>query len=175
MNQVSNTTRPSWDEYFMMAAKLIATMGTCPDLRVGSVIVKNRRIVSSGFNGAPPGHPHCSEVGCLTFEGEGSACKRVVHAEHNAILQNSRVARDAALYTTYLPCSDCMKAIIAARVNEVVYEKENKLKDKYTKAKEFAAHSGIKLRQIPEVNVVEVLGRYYGGVGGSGQSKVLEF
>ena len=117
--------------------------------------------MASGFNGAPPGHPHCSDVGCLTFEGEGPACKRVVHAEHNAILQNSRAAKGASLYTPYLPCSDGMKAIIAAQINEVVYEKENKLKDKYTKAKEIAAYSGIKLRQIPEVDIVSVWALYY--------------
>ena len=158
----TNTTRPSWDEYFMMAAKLVAVMATCPDLRVGAVAVKDRRIIASGFNGAPPGHPHCTDIGCLMFEGEGPACRRVVHAEHNAILQNSHAVEGAVLYIPYLPCSDCMKAIISVRVKEVVYEKENKVKDKYTKAKEFAAQSGIKLRQISEVKIIETLSRYYG-------------
>lgn len=163
MTQFSNT-RPSWDEYFMMAAKLIATMATCPKLRVGTVVVKNRRIITSGFNGAPPGHPHCTEVGCLTFEGEGTSCRRVVHSEHNAVLQDSRNVEGGSLYTTYLPCIDCMKAIISARIAEVIYEDEYKSykhKEKYQASKSFAAQAGIKLRQIPPVNMVEVLSRYY--------------
>lgn len=148
----------------MMAAKLIATMATCPKLRVGTVIVKNRRIIASGFNGAPPGHPHCTEVGCLTFEGEGSSCRRVVHSEHNAVLQDSRNVEGGSLYTPYLPCIDCMKAIISARIVEVVYEEEYKShnhKEKYQASKHFAAQAGIKLRQIPEINIVGVLSKYY--------------
>lgn len=153
--------RPSWDEYFMMAAKLIAVMATCPKLRVGSVVVKDRRIVTSGFNGALPGHPHCTEVGCLLIEEEGTGCKRVIHSEHNAVLQDSRAVEGGALYTTYLPCMECLKAMIGAKISEVVYEKVYKDKPKYRISKELAAQSSIKLRQIPEVNIVETLKRYY--------------
>lgn len=161
MTQFLNT-RPSWDEYFMMAAKLIATMATCPKLRVGTVVVKNRRIITSGFNGAPPGHPHCTEIGCLNFEGEGTACRRVLHSEHNAILQDSRNVEGGSLYTQYLPCIDCMKAIISARISEVVYEEEYKgHKEKYQASKHFAAQAGIKLREIPKIDIVEVLSKYY--------------
>src|SRR3989338_3562772 len=105
MIQTSNP-RPTWDEYFMMAAKLIAVMATCPKLRVGTVIVKNKRIISSGFNGAPAGQPHCTEVGCMTFEDEGTSCRRVIHSEHNAVLQNSKEVTGGSLYTSYLPCID---------------------------------------------------------------------
>ena len=161
MNQESDAKRPSWDEYFMMAAKLISTMATCPKLRVGTVVVKNKRIITSGFNGAPPGHPHCTEVGCLVFEEEGTSCRRVIHSEHNAILQDSASLVGGALYTSILPCIDCMKAIIGARIAEVVYEGEyESYKARYKSSKDFAAQSGIKLRQIPEVSIVEILSRY---------------
>lgn len=154
--------RPTWDEYFMMAAKLIAVMATCPKLRVGTVIVKNKRIVASGFNGAPTGQPHCTEVGCMTFEGEGTSCRRVIHSEHNAVLQNSRDIQGGSLYTPYLPCIDCMKPIIASGISEVVYEKEyNGHKPKYRISKELALQAGIKLRRIPEVNITRLLNSYY--------------
>lgn len=165
MTDNSNTKRPTWDEYFMMAAKLVATMATCPKRHVGTVIVKNRRILSSGFNGAPPGHPHCDEVGCLVLEGEGDACRRIIHSEHNAVLQDSRNIEGGILYTPYLPCIDCMKVIISAKIAEVVYETEEKIhKDKYKKSKDFAAQSGIKIRQLPEVDIIEMLSQHYGPV-----------
>ena len=168
--------RPSWDEYFMMAAKLIAVMATCPKLRVGTVVVKNKRIVASGFNGAPPGNPHCTEVGCLKFEEEGTSCRRVIHSEHNAILQDSANLVGGTLYTAFLPCIDCMKAIIAARITEVVYEKEyESYKNRYKASRDFAAQSGIKLRQISEVDIVDVLARYYGKSFENRPSEVLEF
>jgi len=160
--QESVSPRPSWDEYFMMAAKLVATMATCPKLHVGTVIVKNRRIISSGFNGSPPGYPHCTEAGCLLIEGEGSSCRRVVHSEHNAVLQNSGIIAGATLYTPYLPCVDCMKVIISAGVAEVVYEGEYKsYKPRYKMSRELAVEGSIKLRKIPEVNILGILGRYY--------------
>jgi len=163
MNQESTIPRPSWDEYFMMAAKLIATMGTCPKLRVGTVVVRDKRIVSSGFNGAPPGHPHCTDVGCLKFEDEGSSCRRVLHAEHNAILQDSRNVRGGTLYASYLPCIDCMKAIISAGIAEVVYEVDADHKSRYRASKDFAVQSSIKLRQIPEIKIMDILSKYYSG------------
>ena len=176
MNSKSDIARPSWDEYFMMAAKLIAVMATCPKLRVGTVVVKNKRIVASGFNGAPPGHPHCSEVGCLKFEEEGTSCRRVIHSEHNAILQDSANLAGGTLYTAYLPCIDCMKAIIGARIDEVVYEEEYEShKSRYKSSRDFAALSGIKLRQIPEVNIVNLLARYYEQHNEDKPSEALEF
>lgn len=146
----------------MMAAKLIAVMATCPKLKVGTVIVKNRRIVASGFNGAPPGQAHCTEVGCLIFEEEGTSCRRVVHSEHNAVLQDSGNIAGGTLYTAYLPCIDCMKAIISAKIAEVVYEGEYQgHKNRYQMSREFALEAGIKLRRIPEVKIIDVLSRYY--------------
>lgn len=146
----------------MMAAKLIGVMATCPKLKVGTVVVKNKRIVSSGFNGAPPGQPHCNEVGCLVFQDEGTSCRRVVHSEHNAVLQDSGNLAGATLYTIYLPCVECMKAIISAKISEVVYETEyHGHKTRYQMSREFALQAGIKLRKIAEVKIIDVLARYY--------------
>lgn len=155
--------RPSWDEYFMMAAKLAGTMGTCLKRRVGTVVVKNKRIVSTGFNGSPPGLPHCTEVGCLIIEGEGdNVCQRILHSEHNAVLQNSGALEGATLYASYVPCLNCMKTIISAKIKEVVYEYEHpQRKEKYEIARQFARDAGITLRQIPEVNVAKMVSRYY--------------
>ena len=77
-------TRPSWDEYFMRIARDVATRSTCLRRHVGAVIVRERRILSTGYNGSPPGQPHCYEVGCLMEDGR---CIRTLHAEQNAIIQ----------------------------------------------------------------------------------------
>ena len=154
--------RPSWDEYFMMASKLAGVMATCPKRRVGTVIVKNRRIIATGFNGSPPGLPHCTEVGCLIFEDEGTSCRRVLHSEHNAVLQNSGNLEGATLYTSFLSCIDCMKAIISAKIKEVVYEEEySKKRGRYEYAKKFAQEAGVVLRQIPKVDIVAKLSRFF--------------
>lgn len=146
----------------MMTAKLAGIMATCPRRGVGSVVVRNRRILSTGFNGAPPGLPHCTEVGCLIFEDEGTSCKRVLHAEHNAILQASVPLDGAALYTSFLPCLDCMKTVITKKIREVVYERDYvKQKGRYESSREFAEQAGIVLRKIPEVDTAVVLKNFY--------------
>ena len=154
--------RPAWDAYFMMLAKLAAIMATCPKKRVGAVIIKNKRVLATGFNGAPPGLPHCTEVGCLIFKEEGTSCRRVLHAEQNAVLQDSKNLEGAILYTSYLPCVDCMKEIVTARITEVVYEEEYPgAKSRYTHAKEFAQGTNVRLRKIPKVDIMQALSRYY--------------
>src|SRR3989344_8818418 len=155
--------RPSWDEYFMMAAKLAATRATCLQRKVGTVIVKNKRIITTGFNGSPPGLPHCIEVGCLIFSDRGTACQRVLHSEHNAVLQDSRNLEGATLYTSFFPCLNCMKIIISAKIKEVVYEKEHEgEKDEHENAKrEFAQQGNIALRKIPEVDIVGILSTFF--------------
>ena len=80
-------SRPNWDTYFMNIAREVASRSTCPRASVGAVIVKNRRILSTGYNGAPPGEPHCSEVGCLI---ENNHCERTIHAETNAVAQAAK-------------------------------------------------------------------------------------
>ncbi len=114
--------RPAWDDYFMALARIVATRSTCDRLRAGAVLVKDRRIISTGYNGAPPGLPHCDgPEGHLMEEGH---CIRTLHGEENTILQIAAVggmsAKGATLYTTFSPCYQCVKKIIAAGIKRVV-------------------------------------------------------
>lgn len=114
--------RPPWDDYFMAIAKIAAMRGTCDRARVGAVLVKNKRIISTGYNGAPPGLPHCDGPdGHLMEEGH---CIRTLHAEENAIIQLALVggmsAEGSTLYTTHSPCYHCTKKIIMTGVKRVV-------------------------------------------------------
>lgn len=118
--------RASWDEYFMKIATEVATRATCPRKHVGAVIVNNRTIISTGYNGSPRGLPHCTDegVGCeLVKLGDRESCIRTVHGEANAIAQaalHGSSIEGAILYTTASPCYDCMKLIINAGIKEVV-------------------------------------------------------
>ncbi len=113
----------------MALAKIIATRGTCDRARVGAVLVKNKRIISTGYNGAPPGLPHCDGPdGHLMEEGH---CIRTVHAEENTILQAAAVggvsAEGSTLYTTHSPCYHCTKKILVAGVKRVVAGSEYRI------------------------------------------------
>ena len=80
--------RPSWDEYFMRIAHEVATRSTCPRLAVGAVVVRDKRILTTGYNGSPSGMPHCEDIGCLIRVVDGrESCQRTLHAEQNAIIQ----------------------------------------------------------------------------------------
>jgi dCMP deaminase len=113
--------RPTWDEYFIAMADLAARRSTCPRRQVGAVLVRNDRVIATGYNGAVRGAPHCSEVGCLMVDGH---CVRAVHAELNAILQCAVTGTSSAgtrLFTTSFPCVACAKAAVQAGVVAVVY------------------------------------------------------
>ena len=116
--------RPSWDDYFMAVARIIASRGTCDRLYAGSVLVKNNRIIATGYNGSPAGLPHCDDVGHLLEEGH---CVRTIHGEHNSILQaalqGGTSTQGSTMYTKYSPCIHCTKYIIAAGVKRVVVGK----------------------------------------------------
>ena len=120
----NSTIKPSWDDYFMAIARLIATRSTCDRLHAGAVLVKDKRIVSTGYNGSPPGLPHCDDVGHLLEQGH---CVRTIHAEHNALLQAAVIGgastKDTTLYALYSPCIHCAKYIVAAGVKRVVVGK----------------------------------------------------
>jgi dCMP deaminase len=120
--------RPSWDEYFMAIAEQVARRSTCLRRQVGAVLVVDRRLLATGYNGAPSGVPHCSESGCLREQmavpsGERHELCRGLHAEQNAIIQAAkhgvRIA-GATLYTTHHPCSMCAKVAINAGIQRVV-------------------------------------------------------
>lgn len=115
--------RPSWDEYFMAMTRIVATRSTCDRLHSGAILVKNNRIIATGYNGAPPHLPHCDEVGHLMEEGH---CVRTIHGEHNVLLQAAVLGSSpsgATLYTKYSPCIHCAKYIIACGVKRVVFSK----------------------------------------------------
>ncbi len=125
----SSLDRPALDEYFMEIAKVVARRSTCLRQKVGAVIVKDKRILATGYNGAPSGLPHCDEVGCLREKlkipsGERQELCRGVHAEQNAIIQAAKfgISVDGAtLYSTHCPCIVCAKIIINAGIKRVVY------------------------------------------------------
>ncbi|MBN1137497.1 MAG: cytidine/deoxycytidylate deaminase family protein [Anaerolineae bacterium] len=113
--------RPSWDSYFMDIAFQVARRSTCPRAAVGAVIVRDKRILTTGYNGSPRGLPHCTQVGCLMVNGH---CVRTLHAEQNAIIQGALHGVDVSrstLYVTHQPCLSCAKMIINAGIERVVY------------------------------------------------------
>lgn len=113
--------RASWDEYFMSIAQVVATRSTCPRKYVGAVIVRNRTILSTGYNGSIRGMPHCSDVGHMM---EDNHCVATIHAEANAIIQAARngvVIEGATNYVTASPCWNCFKQLANAGVTRIVY------------------------------------------------------
>ena len=121
--------RPSWDTYFIEITRLVATRSTCIRRQVGALVVKDKRILATGYNGAPKGLPHCLEVGCLRDQmniprGERHELCRGIHAEQNAIIQAATSGTSMAgadVYTTHYPCSLCMKMLVNAGIERIVY------------------------------------------------------
>lgn len=123
--------RPSWEEYFMEITELVATRATCLRRKVGAILVKDRRILATGYNGPPQGVPHCDELGgCLREKlgvpsGERQELSRAVHAEQNAIIQAAKMGTNidgSTLYVTNFPCFICAKMLINAGVIKIVYK-----------------------------------------------------
>ena len=121
--------RPSWDEYFMQMAELTAKRSTCLRRQVGAIIVKDKHIVATGYNGAPKGLPHCDELGGCYREklgipsGERHELCRALHAEQNAIIQAATLGQSiegATIYVTHQPCIICAKMIINAVISRIV-------------------------------------------------------
>lgn len=118
---MSERTRVSWDEYFMNIAREVATRSTCSRKHVGAVIVRDRTILSTGYNGSVRGLPHCDDVGHMMEEGH---CVRTLHAEANAIIQaakNGTRIDAAAIYVTASPCWTCFKTIANAGLQKIVF------------------------------------------------------
>ena len=122
--------RPSWDTYFLQLARQAATRSTCLRRQVGAVLVRDKRVLATGYNGAPRGVSHCLDVGCLREQmgipsGERHELCRAIHAEQNAIIQAAKHGTNidgATLYCTTMPCIICSKMIINAGVRRIVYE-----------------------------------------------------
>jgi dCMP deaminase len=127
-----HSKRPSWDEYFLMLAKLTATRSTCLAFPVGAVIVHDRQVVATGYNGPPSGAVHCTSQGfcydgLATCVASSELPSRAVHAEANAIAQAARhgiSTKGGTIYVTLEPCISCLKLIISAGIREVFYEQE---------------------------------------------------
>jgi len=113
--------RVSWERYFMNLAVQAATRSTCPRKSVGAVIVRDKTVLSTGYNGSIRGAPHCTDVGCLM---ENDHCERTVHAEANAIVQAARNGirlEGAEIYVTASPCFNCFKLIANAGLVRILY------------------------------------------------------
>ena len=128
---MSNTEdRPSWPEYFLAITELVGERSTCTRRKVGAILVRDKRIISTGYNGAPTKVRHCLEVGCLREQkkipsGERHELCRGLHAEQNALIQaalHGVSVKDATVYCTNMPCSICSKMLINAQVKAIYYK-----------------------------------------------------
>ena len=139
--------RPSWDEYFLKLAMLASERSTCPRMHCGCVLVKDRFVLATGYNGSIPGQPHCDDVGCLIIEDH---CARTNHAEINALVQSAKHGINVTgctAYITNMSCTTCAKALIASGIVRVVV-----FSDYHdTLAVEFYTNSGVEIvkLQIP--------------------------
>ena len=130
MQKIAADNRPEWDPYFMEIARVVRKRSTCLRRHVGAVIVKDRRILATGYNGAPSGIAHCIQTGCLRAQmnvpsGERHELCRGIHAEQNAIVQAAYLGvsiSGSTLYCTNQPCILCAKMIINAGINRIVIE-----------------------------------------------------
>ena len=131
-SQISKSTgrtdRPSWDEYFLSIAAKVRERSTCLRRQVGAIVVKDKRILSTGYNGAPKGMAHCVEIGCLREKddvpaGQRHELCRGIHAEQNAIVQAAAFGvsiKESTLYCTHFPCVLCTKMLINAGIKRLV-------------------------------------------------------
>ena len=113
--------RPSWDDYFLAMARQVATRATCDRKHVGSVLVRDRVVLSTGYNGSVRGEPHCDDVGHMLIN---DSCARVVHSEANAIAQaarNGAATEGATLYVTASCCWPCFRLVVNAGIVRIVY------------------------------------------------------
>ncbi|MFQ6040908.1 MAG: cytidine/deoxycytidylate deaminase family protein [Candidatus Poribacteria bacterium] len=128
--------RLNWHQYFMKIANLVAERSTCCRAKVGAVIVKDKNILSTGYNGSPSGLPHCTDVGCLIYKSitpDGNVeenCFRTIHAEINAIAQAAKHGssiNNADIYITHTPCIHCLKVLINTGIKNIYYQHEYKI------------------------------------------------
>ena len=145
------SSRPSWDEYFLKLAMLASERATCPRMHVGCVLVKDKFVLATGYNGSLPGQPHCDEVGCLIVDNH---CVRTNHAEINALVQATTHGvniKGATAYITNMSCTTCAKALIAAGIKRVVV-----FSDYHdTLATEFYTKCGVEISKVemPETRI----------------------
>ncbi|MFH1259828.1 MAG: deaminase [Elusimicrobiota bacterium] len=150
-----NAQRPDWDEYFMRIAQEVATRSNCMKRKVAAIIIKDKRIISTGYNGTPRGVKNCSEGGCPrcnSFAQAGTKLDECLcsHGEENAIVQaayHGIALKDATLYSTFSPCLICSKMIINAGIKKVIYRKEYPLdKNSFSLFKQ----AGVSIKKIAD-------------------------
>jgi len=137
--------RPDWDSYFMKIAYSVSERSTCDRAFVGCILVREKRILTTGFNGSPTGQAHCDEVGHLLVDGH---CIRTIHAETNAIIQaalHGISIKNSTCYVTHFPCLNCTKALINAGITRLVYHIAYRIDEN---AQEFLQLAKIKIEQI---------------------------
>ncbi len=148
--------RPTWDEYFLMLAKLAATRSSCLAFPVGAVIVKNKQVLATGYNGPPAGSPHCTTQGyCYpglsSCDASTTLPSRAVHAEANAIAQAAKhgiSTEGACIYVTLEPCLSCLKLVISAGIHEIYYETSFNSGEKALVRDSFIAEGLVTLKQV---------------------------
>lgn len=142
---MTNKNRPSWDEYFLKLAMLASERSTCPRMHCGCVLVKDKFVLATGYNGSVAGQPHCDDVGCLVVENH---CVRTNHAEINALVQAAThgvTVKGSTAYITNMSCTTCAKALIAAGIVRVVVFSD--FHD--TLATQFYTESGVEIVKMP--------------------------
>jgi dCMP deaminase len=149
------SNRIGWDNYFMNIARLVAERSTCNRAKIGAVIVRDRNIIATGYNGSPAGLPHCTEVGCLIYVSrnpngeEEENCFRTIHAEVNAIAQAAKHGisiEGSDIYITASPCIHCLKVLINVGIRRIYYGKPYKLHT----IQDMLNTSGVELIQVTE-------------------------
>ena len=151
----ANTQRPDWDEYFMNIARVVALRGNCIKRKIAAVIVKDHRIISTGYNGTPRGITNCNEGGCPRCNHFGASGEKLdecicSHAEENSIVQaayHGVSIKGSTIYTTYSPCLMCTKMIINSGISEVIYNKAYAISEVPLR---LLAEAGITVRQVEE-------------------------
>lgn len=139
------TKRIEWDQYFISQSLLMSMRSSCTRLAVGATIVRDKRVISSGYNGSVSGDAHCVDVGCKVVEGH---CVRTVHAEVNALLQCAKFGvstEGADIYVTHFPCLNCTKTIIQAGIKDIYYLEDYRNSDY---AQELLKHAGVNVNKV---------------------------
>jgi dCMP deaminase len=146
--------RPTWDQYFMTITREVAERSTCLRAKIGAVIVRDKNILATGYNGSPTGLPHCLDVGCLIYRSTTPSgeveenCFRCIHAEINAIAQaakNGASIRAGDIYITHTPCIHCFKVLINTGIKRIFYDKPYKLHT----LEELLQFADVTLQQVP--------------------------
>ncbi len=153
MSESSKRIRPGWDDYFMDIAGMAATRSNCSRRQVAAVIVRDHRLISTGYNGTPRGVRNCCDGGCARCNsdipsGEGLSECLCSHAEENAIVQaayHGIAVKDATIYTTFSPCLQCAKMIVNAGIREVIYHRRYSIDQT---AMNLLREAGVKVRPL---------------------------